>query len=211
MLGEGTLNSQYNGVVTQIELSIGDAVDTGTVLITLNDYDEVTVTVSVEESELENINEGDAVNVSISAYPDEEFTGTVEEIGDSEYDSSTGNTYADVTVKLSGDTAKLYEGMSVEITFITKETEAVTYAVSYTHLARNSVCSCTQDMDNCGCGRSNRREEPRNREEMCIRDRQRMEGTGGNWPISWTGSRSRCVLFLPMWNWRKRLRHMKGN
>ncbi len=127
VLGEGTLNSQYNGVVTQIELSIGDAVDTGTVLITLNDYDEVTVTVSVEESELENINEGDAVNVSISAYPDEEFTGTVEEIGDSEYDSSTGNTYADVTVKLSGDTAKLYEGMSVEITFITKETETVTY------------------------------------------------------------------------------------
>ncbi len=34
--------------------------------------------------------------------------------------------------------------------------------------ARNSVCSCTQDMDNCGCGRSNRREEPRNREGGCL-------------------------------------------
>ena len=32
-----------------------------------------------------------------------------------------------MTVKLSGDTAKLYDGMTAELTFITKETETVTY------------------------------------------------------------------------------------
>ena len=71
--------------------------------------------------------EGDTVNVYIDAWRDEEYSGAVDEIGDAQYDSSTGTTYSDVTVKLSGDTAKLYDGMTAELTFITKETETVTY------------------------------------------------------------------------------------
>ncbi len=127
VLGEQTVNSEYNGVVTEISLAEGDSVDTGSTLIVLSDYDEVTVTVSLEEADLENIRENDTVNVSIDAWPDEDFSGTVEEIGDAQYDSSTGTTYSDVTVKLSGDTAKLYDGMTAELTFVTKETETVTY------------------------------------------------------------------------------------
>ena len=127
VLGEQTVNSEYNGVVTEISLAEGDSVDTGSTLIVLSDYDEVTVTVSLEEADLENIRENDTVNVSIDAWPDEDFSGTVEEIGDTQYDSSTGTTYSDVTVKLSGDTAKLYDGMTAELTFVTKETETVTY------------------------------------------------------------------------------------
>lgn len=127
VLGEQTVNSEYNGVVTEISLAEGDTVDTGTALVVLSDYDEVTVTVSLEEADLENVSEGDTVNVSIDAYPDDEFSGTVDEIGDASYDSSSGTAYADVTVKLSGDTSKLYDGMTAELTFITKETETVTY------------------------------------------------------------------------------------
>ncbi|HJA92422.1 MAG TPA: efflux RND transporter periplasmic adaptor subunit [Candidatus Eisenbergiella merdipullorum] len=127
VLGEQTVDSDHNGVVTEISLAAGDSVDTGTTLVVLSDYDEVTVTVSLAESDLENVREGDQVNVYIDAWPDAEFSGTVDEIGDAEYDSSAGTTYSDVTVKLSGDTAKLYGGMTAEITFITKETKAVTY------------------------------------------------------------------------------------
>ena len=127
VLGEQTVNSDYNGVIAEISLAAGDVVDTGTTLVVLSDYDEVTVTVSLAESDLENVSEGDEVNVSIDAYPDDTFSGMVDEIGDAAYDSSTGTTYADVTIKLSGDTAKLYDGMTAEITFITKETKDVTY------------------------------------------------------------------------------------
>ena len=127
VLGDQTVKSDYNGVITEISLAEGDSVDTGTTLAVLSDYDEVTVTVSLEESDLENVKEGDTVNVYIDAWPDEEYSGAVDEIGDAQYDSSTGTTYSDVTVKLSGDTAKLYDGMTAELTFITKETETVTY------------------------------------------------------------------------------------
>ena len=33
----------------------------------------------------------------------------------------------EITVKLGGETSKLYEGMTAQVTFITKETETVVY------------------------------------------------------------------------------------
>lgn len=126
-LADRTIRAENNGVITDCPLEAGDTVNMGSSLVVLNDYDEVTVSVSVEESELSNIKEGDAVNIYIASYPDEDFTGTVDSIGDSTYNSSTGTTYVEITVKLGGETSRLYEGMSAQVTFITKETETVVY------------------------------------------------------------------------------------
>lgn len=126
-LADRTIRAENNGVITECPLEAGDTVNTGSSLVVINDYDEVTVPVSVEESELSNIEEGDAVNIYIASYPEEDFTGTVDSIGDSTYNSSTGTTYVDITVKLGGETSRLYEGMSAQVTFITKETETVVY------------------------------------------------------------------------------------
>ncbi|WP_455616215.1 efflux RND transporter periplasmic adaptor subunit [Eisenbergiella sp.] len=126
-LADRTIRAENNGVVTECPLEAGDTVNTGSSLVVINDYDEVTVPVSVEESELSNIKEGDAVNIYIASYPEEDFTGTVDSIGDSTYNSSTGTTYVEITVKLGGENSRLYEGMSAQVTFITKETETVVY------------------------------------------------------------------------------------
>ena len=126
-LADRTIRAENNGVITECPLEAGDVVNTGSSLAVLNDYDEVTVSVSVEEAELANIKEGDAVNVYIASYPDEDFTGTVDSIGESAYNSSTGTAYVEITVKLGGETSKLYEGMTAQVTFITKETETVVY------------------------------------------------------------------------------------
>ena len=95
--------------MTEVSLEAGDTVNSGNTLFILNDYDEVTVTVSVEESDLANIREGDSVNVSVASYPDDDFTGVVEDIGESTYNSSTGTTYVEISVKLGGETSMLYE------------------------------------------------------------------------------------------------------
>lgn len=126
-LADRTIRAENNGVITECPLEAGDTVNTGSSLVVINDYDEVTVPVSVEESELSNIKEGDAVNIYIASYPEEDFTGTVDSIGDSTYNSSTGTTYVEIMVKLGGETSRLYEGMSAQVTFITKETETVVY------------------------------------------------------------------------------------
>ncbi|MDO4285849.1 MAG: efflux RND transporter periplasmic adaptor subunit [Eubacteriales bacterium] len=119
--------SSYNGVVSSVSVAAGDTLQTGTALITVNDYDDVTVTVSVSEDDISSIAEGDSVNIMIDAYPDGDFSGTVNDIGDSSYNSSTGETTYEVEVLISGANESLYNGMTTEVTFVTKETREVLY------------------------------------------------------------------------------------
>lgn len=118
--------SQYNGVITGIDLAAGDAISTGTGLITLYNMDEVTMTVTVDESDMAAIALGSEAVIYFTAYPDSPFRAKVTEIADAQADSS-GNVTYDVTVTLEGDVSGLFQGMTGEITFITTETEEVLY------------------------------------------------------------------------------------
>jgi HlyD family secretion protein len=88
--------------------------------------DEVTMTVSVDEDDMTDISLGSEASISLTAYPDTDFRGTVSEISDAETDSS-GNVTYDVTVTLAGDVSGLFQGMTGEITFISEETADVLY------------------------------------------------------------------------------------
>ncbi len=118
--------AQYSGVVTDVYLEVGDTLNTGSSLITLYDLDEVSMTVSVSSDDMTDIYEGAAANIVFTAYPDEVFTGVVTEISDA-VTSSSGSVGYSVTVTLQGDVSGLYQGMTGEITFITKETKEVLY------------------------------------------------------------------------------------
>lgn len=124
---DGTaIRSQYNGVITGIDLEEGDSIHTGTVLVTLYNMDEVTMTVTVDEEDMTDISLGSEAVIQFTAYPEETFRGTVTEIADAETDSS-GNVTYDVTATLEGDVSGLFQGMTGEITFVTEETEDVLY------------------------------------------------------------------------------------
>jgi HlyD family secretion protein len=118
--------SDYNGVITAINLQEGDSINTGTVLVSLYDMDEVSMTVTVDEDDMTDIGLGSEATVSLTAYPDTVFRGTVSEISDAETDSS-GNVTYDVTVTLTGDVSGLFQGMTGDITFISEETADVLY------------------------------------------------------------------------------------
>ena len=68
-LSDRTIRAENNGVITECPLEAGDVVNTGSSLAVLNDYDEVTVSVSVEEAELANIKEGMLSWFTSSLYP----------------------------------------------------------------------------------------------------------------------------------------------
>lgn len=125
-ISDYTLVSEHTGVITQIAVAEGDSLGRGSELLTLNDYDEVTMTVSVAEDDIRQIAVGDRVNIKVSAFPDQIYTGMVEEISDAQTDSNSQVTY-DVTVSVAGDVNGLYEGMGGKVTFITKETQEVIY------------------------------------------------------------------------------------
>lgn len=115
-----------DGVITGVELAEGDSIYTGTVLVTLYNMEEVTMTVTLEEDDRKDVSPGSLARVHFTAYPDALFEAEVTEIGDAESDSD-GNVTYEVTVTLEGDVSGLFQGMTGEITFVTEEQEEVLY------------------------------------------------------------------------------------
>lgn len=119
------VTAKYTGKLTSVGYSKGDSLNSSTAIAAYVDTDGVNITVSVAQDDVSNIKVGDNVNIYLSAYEDELFEGTVTSISS----SSTGDTTVSypVVVTLSGDVSKVYDGMSSEVTFVSKEVKDVTY------------------------------------------------------------------------------------
>lgn len=143
---DGTeVRAKYSGVITSVNLAAGDALTTGAAIVTLYDINEVSMTVTLEEDDMEDISEGGLANISFTAYPDEIYKAVVSEVSDASSDSSGTTTY-DVTVTLEGDASGLFQGMTGNITFITKEMEEVMY-VSNRAITRSGTKSYVKVKD----------------------------------------------------------------
>ncbi|MCR5459675.1 MAG: HlyD family efflux transporter periplasmic adaptor subunit [Acetatifactor sp.] len=114
--------SQYDGTVTSVELGVGDTVGTNSLLVTLNSRADVTMTVTIDERDMNGIEVGTKANVILTAFSDEVFEAYVTEISEAQSDRS-GNVTYEVTATLQGELEKLYQSMTGEITFITGKTE----------------------------------------------------------------------------------------
>ena len=108
-------------------MEAGDYLSQDMDLISLNNYDEVTITVSVEEGDLEAAALGNTVNVTLAAFEDEVFAGTVSKIGDAEIDSNTNKTMYSITVTVPNTDRVLYQDMTAEVTFVTDQVSEVLY------------------------------------------------------------------------------------
>lgn len=119
------VTAKYTGKLTSVGYSKGDSLNSSTAIAAYVDTDGVNITVSVAQDDVSNIKLGDNVNIYLSAYEDELFEGTVTSISS----TSTGDTTVSypVVVTLSGDVSKVYDGMSSEVTFVSKEVKDVTY------------------------------------------------------------------------------------
>lgn len=127
VIKEQVISADTSGVITEVYAAAGDYLTGNMELISLNNYDEVTITVSVEEDDLEAAAPGNTVNVTLAAFEDEVFTGMVTETGDAEIDSNTNKTMYSVTVTVQNTGRVLYQDMTAEVTFVTDEVSEVLY------------------------------------------------------------------------------------
>ncbi|GFI24752.1 hypothetical protein IMSAGC011_03556 [Lachnospiraceae bacterium] len=141
--------SQYSGVVTEVHLSEGDILSGGSNLVIINDKETVTMEVSLGEDEYNAIDQDSVVNIVFTAYPDEIYSGKVTEVSDAEYDSGLGTIYYTITVTIQGEVSGLYEGMTGDVTFVTKEKKQVCY-VSNRAVFREGTKSYVKVRDNSG-------------------------------------------------------------
>lgn len=127
MIQEDEIVSQYAGILTEVGVSAGSYLEQDDTIVTLNDYGEAVIQVTVDEEDMDSAELGSEVNISILAYSDDVLKGKVTEIGDAEINSNTNTTTYSVTVTVTGDASGLYEGMSADVTFITEESAEVIY------------------------------------------------------------------------------------
>ncbi|MGN0142352.1 MAG: efflux RND transporter periplasmic adaptor subunit [Roseburia sp.] len=125
-IGDGTIYAAYTGTVTALGYEAGDELSSDTSILTLSDPEAVTITVSVSEEDIAQIAVGDTVEITLTAYEDTGFSGTVQSIDASASSGSSTVSY-NVTVLFDGDTDGIYGDMTGSVTFIEKQVTDVIY------------------------------------------------------------------------------------
>ncbi len=127
MVKNGVITSDYAGTILSLGYAEGDTLNTSTAIASFADADAVTVSVSVSQEDVSTIAIGDVVNIVFSAYEEETYSGVVSAIDTAETSENSSTIDYDVTVKVTGDVSKIYQGMTSNVTFITKELKNVVY------------------------------------------------------------------------------------
>lgn len=121
MIVDQVICAENDGVITAVYVEAGDTLTQDAELISVNDREEVTITLSVEEDDMDFTALGSQAEIVAAALPDQVFTGVVTEIGDAEIDSNTNKTTYSVVVTVQNPESLLYQDMTAEVTFSGKE------------------------------------------------------------------------------------------
>ena len=76
-----TIRSPLNGVVSRTFIDKGEFVRAGQRLLLIHDPNNIWVEANIKETELRHLEPGMTVKLHVDAYPDQDFTGKVERIG----------------------------------------------------------------------------------------------------------------------------------
>lgn len=124
---DGTVYAEKTGLVTQVYYEAGDILEEESSLLTYVMEDSYVLSIDISEEDIPYVKVGDAVTIVFTAYPDETYAGVVEEIVTTETSANTATVSYPVTVRVEGDTTKLYGGMTGDVTFVTDKVSQAVY------------------------------------------------------------------------------------
>lgn len=119
-LNKTVLRAEMDGVVTAVEVALGDYVQPGTRLITIGDTGQLEVTAGVSEADSGRLLPGQKVKVTTAAQPDREYSGILHSVSPGAVTTKTAEKGSQVEVpvivKITGDTEGLRPGYTVDLT-----------------------------------------------------------------------------------------------
>ncbi len=113
---DGTVSSRTSEVGERVQASTEFA---GTEIMRVADLGKMEVRVKVNENDIVNVKVGDPVNISIDAYPERKFTGTVREIAASA--DNNGASGSGATAQASGSVSDEVTNFIVKIRVVDKD------------------------------------------------------------------------------------------
>lgn len=125
-LADCTLSAPIGGVVTAVNVSVGDKNTAGTTMITIEDTSSLKVIVNVEEADILKIQEGMPATVSTDATGDEEIKGTVTRVvrvknQSTNTNGTDTNSSSGYSAEITIDNTELLVGMSAKAKIVIKD------------------------------------------------------------------------------------------
>jgi HlyD family secretion protein len=115
------------GMATSGQPAPGSFITAGTAVYQIVDLKSMSLLAKVDESDIAKIQPGQAVTVSLEAYPEKHYPGVVSRVADVATTNEAGATAFDVTIQLDQADVKLKIGMTgtAEVTVATKKATTV--------------------------------------------------------------------------------------
>ncbi|MBI2214341.1 MAG: efflux RND transporter periplasmic adaptor subunit [Acidobacteria bacterium] len=135
-LSKTTIAAPMAGIVTALPVEEGEVAVVGTMnnpgtkLMTVSDMSVVEAVMEVDETDVPNVKVGQKATITIDAYPNRSFDGTVTEVGSSPIESALGVTGEavnfEVKIQLDDPSEDIRPGFSCSADIITASREKVT-------------------------------------------------------------------------------------
>lgn len=118
--GYGIISAPVDGVVANKNATIGQVVSPGGMLMVVQDIEQVYAVINVEQKDLGQVKVGQKANVTVDAYPDKAFAGTVEIMNP----EAAGRMFK-TRIKIDNAGAQLKPGMFAKVELATGESMPV--------------------------------------------------------------------------------------
>jgi HlyD family secretion protein len=123
-LEEATLHAPFNGRVTRVDIQTGEFVGPQMPFITLVDDERFRIDVEVDEADIGRVQVGQAVQLTLDAFPDQSLTGHVAAIA-TQATLGTGVVSYQVTIETDATKLPLRGGMTVSADIVTDHRDDV--------------------------------------------------------------------------------------
>mgnify|MGYP000047761913 FL=1 len=148
-LDDYTITSPIKGTIVDKNYNAGETTEANQVLCTIYDLSYLTMTLSVDELDIANIEVGQSVSIVADAVEDTTYTGTVTKVSVAGTSSGSATTYP-VTIRID-ETDGLLPGMSVDATIELASAEDV-LAIPSAALNRGDTVLVTADSPSAANG-----------------------------------------------------------
>lgn len=118
----GVISSPVDGVIANKSATVGQVVSPGAALMMVQDINQVYAVINVEQKDLGRVKIGQKANVSVDAYPDKVFTGTVDVMNP---EAGSGSRMFRTKIKVDNSADELKPGMFAKIELSTGESMKV--------------------------------------------------------------------------------------
>ena len=124
---DGILYATEDGVITEVSYEEGDRLTTTGALFSYATSDDMRISVDVTQEDIVDLQVGDAVDITFTAYPEDSYTGSILSINTTATSDYSNTVSYTVEISVEGELEQLYGGMTADVIFVTEEKEDVLY------------------------------------------------------------------------------------